>query len=80
MHGIESEVNSDIAFLDRSALYMPDEIPNPRRARYEKKSSWSSQRDKKILIILNRGCVNSSHLLVTATVLSFIQPQNFNFA
>ena len=60
MHGIESEVNSDIAFLDRSALYMPDEIPNPRRARYEKKSSWSSQ---KIFVILNRGCVNSSHLL-----------------
>ena len=45
MHGIESEVNSDIAFLDRSALYMPDEIPNPRRARYEMKSSWSSRVD-----------------------------------
>ena len=47
MHGIESEVNSDIAFLDRSALYMPDEIPNPRRARYEMKSTWSSQIDTK---------------------------------
>ena len=54
MHGIESEVNSDIAFLDRSALYMPDEIPNPRRARYEmNSSSWSSQMDtKKYLLTL----------------------------
>ena len=35
MHGIESEVNSDTAYLDRSALYMPDEIPALKRARYE---------------------------------------------
>ena len=60
MHGIESEVNSDIAFLDRSALYMPDEIPNPRRARDEMKSSWSSQIDTKN--ISYPQFVNSSRL------------------
>ena len=35
MHGIESEVNSDTVYLDRSAFYTPDEIPLPRRARYK---------------------------------------------
>ena len=78
MHGIESEVNADIAFLDRSALYMPDEIPNPRRARYEMKSSWSSRVDT------GNACYPQlrlrEFLSLAASVTSFIQPQNVNFA
>ena len=63
MHGIESEVNSDTAYLDRSALYMPDEIPTLRRARYELTTLVHSARHCKYLYRRLR----ESHFLVAGT-------------